>query len=362
VASTSGGRHDQGVTTPVLVVETLSLDSPEGRLADWAALYAGLLREQVPEMGPPGRLEPLSRLISDVDERVEARIAYADGTPVGAVVASLWQSEDRDQVYLELVVDPPHRRRGIGRALVEAACEIARADGRTALVADVQAGGPAAAMAEALGGRTTLGDVRSRLATAALDRWELEELAAAAAGYRIVPWGNRCPDELVDAAAAGQEAMNDRPQGDSTHEDQVWDAARIRRREAKHAAAGFEQLVAAAVHEETGAVAGLTEIVVPADPVAVWQENTAVVKAHRGHGLGIAIKATNLLRLLDGWPQTEWVVTWNAAENTFMRGVNTRLGFVPADEWQECEVPVEPKFRSRGGGAASGRAASPWPP
>jgi GNAT superfamily N-acetyltransferase len=326
----------------VLTLEPLGLDSPPQRLADWAGLYAGLLREQVPEMGRPGPLESRMLLISDADERIEARIASAEGTAVGAFVASLWQSENRDRAYLELVVDPWHRRRGIGRAMVEAASEIARADGRRLLVADVQAGGPAAAMALALGGRATLADVRSRLATASLDRSWLEAHARPAAGYRIVPWGNRCPDDLVDAAAAAQEAMNDRPLGEASHEDQAWDAARIRRREAKHDAAGFRQLDTAAVHEESGAVAGLTEIVVPADPVAVWQENTAVVKAHRGHGLGIAIKAANLLRLLDAWPQTEWVITWNAAENTFMREVNTRLGYVPVDDWQELELPIPP--------------------
>jgi GNAT superfamily N-acetyltransferase len=347
------------VTTPLLELEPLRSDSPAAMLAAWAGLYAGLLREQVPEMGPPGPLESAGYLRHDADQRVEARLAFVDGAPAGAVLVTLWLSEDRDLAYCELVVAPQHRRRGVGRALLAEATAIAAADGRRALNADIAARSPAAAFAAAAGARVTLDDVRSRLAVASLDRGRLRELASGFTGdYRLVSWGDRCPDDLVDAAGAAQEAMNDRPQGDSGHEPARWDAARVRRREARHASSGLAQCVTAAVHTGTGEVAGLTEIVVPADPVSVWQENTAVVGAHRGRRLGSALKAANLLRLTERWPQAEWVVTWNAAGNSHMRDVNTALGFEVCEEWQEVELPV----RSPGAAAASGRAASPSRP
>jgi GNAT superfamily N-acetyltransferase len=329
------------VTTALLDLQPLHSGSPADRLAAWADLYAGLLREQVPEMGPPGPLESAGRLICDADERVEARLALVDGEPAGAVVVSLWLSEDRDISYTELVVAPQFRSRGVGRVLATEAAAISAADGRRTLSADVQADSPAAQFVTSSGGRVTLTAVRSLLDIRSVDRRALEEHAAAFTGdYRLVSWGERCPDDLVDAAGAAQEAMNDRPLGAAEREPATWDAGRIRRREARHAAAGLAQSVTAAVHVDTGEVAGLTELVVPDDPVAVWQENTAVVRSHRGHRLGLAMKATNLLRLMDRWPECERVVTWNAADNRFMRAVNTRLGFVPCDDWLEVEVPV----------------------
>jgi GNAT superfamily N-acetyltransferase len=347
------------VTTALVELVPLRHDSPADRLAAWARLYAGLLREQVPEMGLPGPREAAGLLRNDADERVEGRLAFVDGVAAGAVLVSLWLQEDRDLAYCELVVAPAYRRRGVGRALLAEATAIAAAGGRRALNADIAEASPAAAFAATTGARVTLADVRSRLAVASLDHDRLAALAGGYTGdYRLVSWGDRCPDELVDAAGAAQEAMNDRPLGDSGHEPARWDAARIRRREDRHAASGFTACVTAAVHDRTGEVAGLTEIVVPDDPVAVWQENTAVVSAHRGHRLGMAMKSANLLRLTEQWPQAEWVVTWNAADNTHMRAVNTALGFEVCEQWQEVELPV----RTPAGAAASGRVASPSRP
>jgi GNAT superfamily N-acetyltransferase len=88
-------------------------------------------------------------------------------------------------------------------------------------------------------------------------------------------------------------------------------------------------------------VAGFTEIVVAGpDATGAWQEETAVIAAHRGHGLGLIIKAANLLRLRNAAPAARWVVTWNAADNTFMRAVNERLGFAVCEEWVEVEADL----------------------
>jgi hypothetical protein len=99
---------------------------------------------------------------------------------------------------------------------------------------------------------------------------------------------------------------------------------------------GFTHWVTVAVHEQTGAVAGLTELELGPPPRA-FQEDTAVVPAHRGSGLGLWIKADMLCRLRAERPDVTEVITGNAASNEYMLRINTRLGFRPhraIGEWQ----------------------------
>lgn len=323
-----------------LDVELLPLapDSPDELLDAWHGLYAELLREQVPEMGPAGRAEAVGRLLTNEDERVEGRLAFVGDKPVGGLALSLWQAEDRELAYVELVVMPEHRRKGVGRRLIEEAARSAAADGRKILNSDVQVGSAAEAVGRALGARETLRDVRSRLDVTGVD---IEALRAATSvvpdGYRLVSWTGPCPEELVEAMALAQEAINDRPMGTGSHEPARWDADRVRRRERRQLASGLQQVATVAVHT-SGAVAGLTEIEVPEQPPGVWQENTSVVRAHRGRGLGLILKAANLLQLRERHPDARWAVTWNAADNRHMRAVNEQLGYQVCDEWVEMEL------------------------
>jgi hypothetical protein len=170
-----------------------------------------------------------------------------------------------------------------------------------------------------------------------VDRVEVETLAAAAhPGYRLVRWTDRCPDELVDQFAVAKTAMNDAPVDDADIGSHVYTAEVIRQNEAGHRAMGFTGWTTVAVHEQTGAVAGLTELVLSAPPRA-FQGDTAVVPAHRGSGLGLWIKADMLCRLRAERPDMTEVITGNAASNAYMLRINIRLGFRPhlaCSEWQ----------------------------
>jgi mycothiol synthase len=79
--------------------------------------------------------------------------------------------------------------------------------------------------------------------------------------------------------------MNDAPTDDSDVADRVYTEL-IRRDEEGRQAIGYTSWATVAVHEPTDAVAGLTELLV-ATPPRAYQDDTAVVPAHRGSGLGL---------------------------------------------------------------------------
>jgi len=82
-------------------------------------------------------------------------------------------------------------------------------------------------------------------------------------------------------------------------------------------------------HKETGAWAGHTIVCVDEHcPGFAMQEDTSVVSAHRGHRLGMLLKATMLLWLRDAQPMLETIDTWNALSNRHMIAVNDELGCV----------------------------------
>jgi GNAT superfamily N-acetyltransferase len=96
-----------------------------------------------------------------------------------------------------------------------------------------------------------------------------------------------------------------------------------------------------AIHQASGEIAGLTEVVVPAQhPIRADQYDTVVVPVHRGYGIGRAVKARMLFELRTAEPQLREVQTWSAQGNEAMLKVNTDLGFIADRRWSEYEADV----------------------
>ena len=256
-----------------------------------------------------------------------------DGRLLGR--ASLWiehREENQHLAQVWLVVRPEARRQGLGRRLLEAAVERARAEDRSTLMGMPVVGTEGATAARALGAEVALVNRISRLRTAELDRSLLEAWVARAperaAGYSLVAFDDVCPDELLGRFAALMAVMNTAPRGDMDMEDEVFTPELIREFEASMAVKGTRIWILVAREDATGELAGYTALFFPKHrPWQVQQGDTGVDPAHRNKGLGRWLKAANLLRLLDERPEAQVVDTENADSNAPMLNINVALGF-----------------------------------
>ena len=164
---------------------------------------------------------------------------------------------------------------------------------------------------------------------------EIERLFAeaqrASTGYRIVQWSPPTPPEFVDGYAWMKSRMStDAPAAGLEFDEETWDADRLARHDQKFTDAGTTVLVTAAQHIETGMLCAFNELTIGRDLTkASHQEDTLVVKEHRGHRLGMLVKTAGLLAWRDIAPQSPRVITYNAEENRPMLDINEAIGFVP---------------------------------
>ena len=167
-----------------------------------------------------------------------------------------------------------------------------------------------------------------------------DEATVAADGYRVLQWSPPTPAEYIDGYAWMKSRMStDAPSADLEFDEETWDAARIRRHDARYTDADRMLLVTAAQHIATGELCAFNELVVGTDRTeASDQQDTLVLKEHRGHRLGMLVKCAGLLAWRDLAPDSPRILTYNAEENRPMLDINEAIGFAPiayAGAWKK---------------------------
>jgi GNAT superfamily N-acetyltransferase len=328
------------VTSERTGIEVEAIDPHDTSAFDaWFAVWNAIDMERYPEL-PGWQYQELLAMALDRDGEFERRpiVARRSGSVVGVVGLEITRHENFHLARIDLRVPPEHRRRGVGTALVEGAEQIAAAAGRTELAAEDETPvrpdyvNTAEPFARHLGFTVVQRMVR-RCIDLPLDHNHVAALQrdprATPPGYTLVTFGNHWPDEdLDDRCELGRRMSTDIPMGRQKLDEQLWDAARVRALEVSLVAQNRDKVTTAARHDASGRLVGFTEVAIPLGaPESAWQHDTLVMREHRGHGLGFAMKLANCFAIHERHPAVRRVNTWNAEENAPMIAVNEDLGF-----------------------------------
>ena len=159
----------------------------------------------------------------------------------------------------------------------------------------------------------------------------LAQAREAARDYRVVTWTAPTPSEYVAGYGWMKSRMiTDAPAAALEFDEEEWDAARVARHDSTYTSSGRLLHVTAAQHIATGELCAFNELVIGKDRTeATHQEDTLVLKEHRGHRLGMLVKCANLMAWREMAPDSPRVITYNAEENRPMLDINEAIGFVP---------------------------------
>jgi GNAT superfamily N-acetyltransferase len=263
-------------------------------------------------------------------------LAELDGVPVGAAEAHVHPGDPAD---VEIAVIDEHRRRGIGRALLDAVRDALRSTATLLRTETYSEAGVSFARAEGL----HIGTRESRQIVALpIPEGLLAGSPAALPGVDILSWSGRCPDEALDDWARLRSRMSDEvPLGDLTRTTVRADTEAVRRNEQRMFDQGYTLVRSLA--RADGEAVGYTEMLLSRrDPEIVHQDDTFVEERARGRGIGRALKVANL-RLLMTLPESAGariLQTYTEPANAPMLALNRSFGFEEADVLTVLEGPL----------------------
>lgn len=313
-------------------------------IASLLATLNAVLAADLPQ-DPPWREASLREYLAEVmpGERRISWIAQAEPTApgdTGEVIGQVHVLLLGDIGVLEVLVHPSARRTGLGRDLVLRAARRVYQEGFQSIGVEVVGDTPAVGFYESLGFNREYVETRSVLDLTAVDWAELAEMATGiSAGYQLQFFPGGPPDDLIEAYARAKAEVRDVDDGELRPSS--YDPERLRDSLDTLHRRGMKPYIVLARHDQSGEVAGLTEVVVPAQhPTRADQYDTIVAQDHRGYGIDRAIKARMLLELRSAEPELIEVQTWNAQANEAMLKVNAELGYRPDRDWCEYSVDV----------------------
>ena len=164
------------------------------------------------------------------------------------------------------------------------------------------------------------------------------------------------PDELLTSLCHVMNQLSlDAPTGEIELEAEATTPDTFRQRQGILSEMGITRYWTLAI-DANGETAAYTTLAVSDDlPDLVDQWGTLVLRGHRGHSLGLAVKAANLAAVEAACPERTRVNTQNAELNAPMVAINEKMGFRPVELALEFQRIVSTEVEIASPTVAAGR-------
>ncbi|HEX6285957.1 MAG TPA: GNAT family N-acetyltransferase [Acidimicrobiia bacterium] len=251
-----------------------------------------------------------------------------------------------DTLSCQIRVVPAHRRQGIATSLLARAVDLASDIGRKTLQGFIFDTVPASrAFIEAIGARATVDFHENVVRIADLDVELLQSWVDGgpqrAPGYSVELIEGSWPEKHFDDIAHLFHILErDMPTSDA-FEPREWNAQRISELQ-DHYAKGVDSLSTLAIHDQTGRVVGMSDMIRRKVDPTTWIVTTTVVDPeHRGRALGKWVKGAINLAALERWDGGVYQETGNAFVNEPMLAINRAMGFEHELTMTDCLLSIE---------------------
>lgn len=305
-------------------------DSTAARLAD---IHNAEIAAQRPRHARTNAAALLGEMLHTFDDRPYDGmwLAYDGDALVGYATLELSEWDDPDMAVALCHVHPEHLGNRAGTGLLTEQAATTKAANRNKMLTFAFADTPCERLLLQQGWTIGQRTSQRRIEPQRLDYDYIAGLAAEASthagDYEILSHDGPLPQEWLTDMQTLSESINDAPLDDLDVEPDTFpperlagsDQAMVRRQQRVY------RLMAR--HKDSGEWAGHSVVCVDGlRPGVANQEDTTVIPAHRGHRLGMLLKARMLLWLHDVQPNLETIDTWNSDSNDHMIAVNERLG------------------------------------
>lgn len=340
------------VLSPDLTIETVDLRIITGDMAQRLNGFWNTIRKEYLPEDPPTPLEENLQGWHNLPESDVDQVWVVWDEHHRDLIATLyteyWLTPDNQHLlYFEINVSRGCRRQGLARRLLPLAAQTAQQNNRRLMMAETCSNIPAGvAFLERLGAQRGLETHTNQVQIAEIDHALMARWRANLDGrLKLDFWLDRYPDDQIDGVLELFKIVNDEPHDDLEIEDRQYTEELLRQWEQYQHARGVERWTIYATEPTTGRFCGFSEVFWnPNKPTILQQGFTGVNPDYRGMGLGRALKAFMLEKVLRDRPEATIIRTGNANSNRFMLAINQEMGFKPYIAWTYWQIDTQKVF------------------